>query len=244
MGGRISGDMLAPIDTLLAGLPPDLPFDLSQFELPAAHQLPVLYLGLGAVLLLAGRRLFWFSLGLAGFAIGLAAMSYVDFPPSAPPWTPYAAAAVFGLLGFLLAIFVQRFVVGAVGFIAGGLAAIWLAATFEWPVELWLTQLGLAPPVAGTWGWLLLFFIGGAALAALAGYLFEAALIVLSSLGGALLVVAVTDFDPQIDLVLLPALALLGMLAQAGTFGRSKRKAVAEPGDTPSRSVERRRKSD
>ncbi len=229
LGSRISGDMLAPIDTLLAaltsfGAPFDLPFDPSHIELPADHQLPALYLGLGAVLLLVGRRLFWLSLGLAGFVAGLVAMSHVELPPSSPIWTPWAVAAVFGLLGVLLAIFVQRVVVGAVGFVAGGLGALWLAATFAWPVETWGTSWGV-----GGWGWLLVFCVGGGVMAALAGYLFEAALIVLSALAGSALIVTVTRLDAQVDLVLFPALALLGMLIQTGTFGRREQKTTAAP---------------
>jgi uncharacterized membrane protein len=75
----------------------------------------------GALLLIAGRRLFWLFVGLVGFFAGLRfAPLFLSGRPEHMSWL---VAILFGVLGMFLAIVLQRFTVVLAGFLAGGFAA-------------------------------------------------------------------------------------------------------------------------
>jgi hypothetical protein len=173
--------------------------------LPAATG-PILSVALGIALVLVGRRLFWLAVGLAGFAAGLyAAQRLLDLQPW---WLQLAAASLVGLFGALLAVFLQRLMVGFAGFAAGG----WLA------IELWrLTGQG-----TGGLAWIF-FFLAGVAAAILAMLLFEYALMAVTSLAGAALIVGATRLGPPEALILTALIAAAGTLIQA-SFRRRRRR--------------------
>jgi hypothetical protein len=113
------------------------------------------------------------------------------------------------VLGALLAITLQKIAIGLVGFIAGGLIALWL-----------LRALALDP---GAIQWLV--FIGGGILGALLlAALFEWGLILLSSLVGANLLVSGAGGLITLPANLLPIIFLvvfgLGVLIQARLLKR------------------------
>ena len=94
---------------------PDLPL----LHAPAA---PAILVVLGIALVLAGRRLFWLAVALAGFGVGLfAAQRLLNLQPW---WLQLVAVVFAGLFCALLVIFLQRLMVGLAGFAASGWLAI------------------------------------------------------------------------------------------------------------------------
>ena len=82
---------------------------MSIFHLPMHHgspHYPLMFLVLGLLLLLLGRRLFWLFIAVAGFVLGVEAAPFVL--PHATELFTLLVAIVLGISGALLAIFVQR----------------------------------------------------------------------------------------------------------------------------------------
>jgi Domain of unknown function (DUF4203) len=157
----------------------------------------ILAIVVGLALLFFGRQLFWLFVGGVGFAAGLALATKVL--EGQPDWLVLAIALLAGLIGALLSIFVQRLAIGLAGFFAGGYALLTLA-----------TKLGYQD-----WAWLA--FLGGGALGALLVVaLFDWALILLSALTGALLVVNYLPLEPAATLLVFAVLLVAGLAAQAG----------------------------
>jgi hypothetical protein len=165
----------------------------------------VLGLVAGALLLIAGRRLFWLFVGLVGFFAGL------RFVPTLfsgqPEWMQWLVAALFGLAGMFLAIVMQRFAVALAGFLVGGFLAADLFGAH-------IFEPGLAE--------VLIFVVGGIVVAAFSLWLFEGALIVLSSLVGAGLIVDALDISPGTSNLALLGLTVLGIAIQAGITARRR----------------------
>ena len=167
--------------------------------------LGLLNVGLGIGLVLAGRRLFWLFVGAIGFMLGLELASRIAFRSQ---WTLMLVALVLGILFSLLAVFVETVAIGIAGLVGGGLGLMRLAVL-----------LGLDAPLART-----LAFVTGAILgAALIVWLFNWALIVISSLAGASMVSSGLFLtDGQRPLVY-AALIVIGVLVQAIAMGRERR---------------------
>lgn len=161
----------------------------------------------GALLLLAGRRLFWLFVGLVGFFAGLRFAP--AFLSGQPDWMQWLVAALFGLGGLFLAIVLQRLAVALAGFLVGGFFAADL--------------FGIDFPPAGLTE-LLVFLVGGIIAAALALWLFEGTLIFLSSLVGAGLIVDALDVSPGRSNLALIGLTVLGIAIQAGITARRRRR--------------------
>lgn len=166
---------------------------------------------LGGTLLLAfGRKIFWFFVAATGFFAGFELASrYLNIKSN---WVTIVIALAFGLLGALLAYFFQRFAIGLAGFFAGAYIASRLVSQ-------------LATQVKG-WEWLVIL-IGGIIGIVLMYIIFEWALIILSSLSGALLVVdgfKLTGLTATIIGVLLFA---AGLVFQAGLSLRDRSRRAA-----------------
>jgi hypothetical protein len=152
----------------------------------------------GVVLLTLGRRLFWLFVGCVGFALG--------FVYAEGLWNvqsqviSLAIGILMGLAGAVLALFVQRVAVALSGFAAGGFVTVVL-----------LDLLGFG----GTRLPWLVYVIGGMIGAVSLLLIFDWALIFLSSLLGAVLIVHAVHLSPQIVRWLLIALAMVGILFQA-----------------------------
>ena len=157
---------------------------------------PLLALLAGLVLLVAGRRLFWLFVGLVGFIT-----VYRWFEPH------LLLAILAGIVGIILAIFLQRIAIAVAGFFAGG----WFAVQ--------LFGLHMAHARGGD---LLLFVIAGVIAAILAMRLFDLALIILSSLAGADLIVGALHPRPGVAKLLLLGLAVVGIAVQMGITARSQ----------------------
>jgi hypothetical protein len=159
----------------------------------------------GALLLLLGRRLFWLFVGGVGFVAGIRFADH--FLQGQPDQVVIVFAVIVGLIGMGLAIFLRKMALVAAGFLAGGYLLLRFTATV--PAVEALTQ---NPALA--------FLAGGVAGALLINTVFNLTLIVLSSLGGASLICESLRLDPQISAVVFAALALAGIMAQAGLLRR------------------------
>ena len=152
---------------------------------------------LGSALLLAGRKLFWLFVGAVGFVTGLQlATSF---------WQgPEGLALVFGLIigviFALLAIFTQTITIGIAGFLAGGFILNAMAGMF-----------GLDA------GWII-YIIGGLIGLALVIFLFDWAIITLSSLAGASLVVQAFLPEGGAGGIIFTVLFLIGVIVQGSVL--------------------------
>ena len=114
---------------------------------------------LGLVLIFMGRRLFWFFVGVAGFAAGLQAAPLLLGPE--PFWVVWAVGLICGLIGALLALFFQQVAIVVGGFLAGAaLAFHMLPVTNANAVILISLACGLAGALALFlfFDWVLIFF--------------------------------------------------------------------------------------
>lgn len=181
--------------------------DLVPLHFPGNQLLAVAF---GAVLLLAGRRIFWLVLGVVGFLFGF------DLADRLLGLESHGLGLVIGLLagllGVFVAIFLQKFAVGVAGFLIGG--------------YLTLTLLQAQPGSLSAFD-LLAFVVGGVICAFLALWLFEIALILLSALAGAALVIQGLGLEPAAATLGFLALVVLGIAVQAGIGPRSRRRRRA-----------------
>lgn len=165
---------------------------------------PLFTLLAGLALLLVGRRLFWLFVGLVGF---YTVYRWFEPYPAAAPTLRWVLAVLAGIVGIVLAIFVQKVAVALAGFFAGG----WFALQF----------LGLSLGHArGTD--LVIFVVAGVIAAILALALFNFALIVLSSLAGADLIVEALRPGPGLARIALIGLAVVGIAVQMGITARRR----------------------
>jgi hypothetical protein len=161
--------------------------------------LAIFKLLLGIALLLRGRKLFWLLLGCVGFILGF------DFAQMAIHNQPQNVILIIalsaGVLGAMIAIFLQKFAVVAGGFFVGGYLF----------VEL-LKVLGMS---TGHSHWIL-FIAGGLVGAVLMSVVFRWALVILSSFIGAILILQSFHFGHELTRFLFVCLALLGISIQFG----------------------------
>jgi len=174
--------------------------------LHSTHQYPLAFLLVGFLLLLLGRRLFWLFVGVAGFVVGVEAAPYI-LPHQTELFT-LAVALMLGLLGALLALFLQKVAIAIGGFVAGG----YLAAVMGAPL---LGGAGVKYP--GAW---LCFLIGGILGAILLFVFFNWALIILSSMQGAHLILRGFSVPRQYFSILFLVLAIIGIIVQFSTYRR------------------------
>jgi hypothetical protein len=125
---------------------------------------------LGSALLVAGRKLFWLFVGAAGFITGMQLAT--RFTQSSEVMA-IIIGLVIGLIFAVMAIFLQRIAIALAGFLAGGYILTALA--------------GIIGVDAGPLVWII-YVIGGIIGLILVSLLFDWALITLSSLAGASLI--------------------------------------------------------
>ena len=178
------------------------------------YHYPLAFLVIGLVFLLFGRSLFWLFVAGLGFVAGVFAAHY--FLPHQTELFTLILALVLGILGALLAIFVQKLAVGVAGFAGGGALAVALCAPL-------LGGTGYTYP--GAW---LCFLIGGILGAILMLAFFNWALIILTSFHGAHLIGEALPRRPGYlhHPFLIILLAFIGILVQASIYRR--RRAATE----------------
>jgi hypothetical protein len=152
----------------------------------------------GLAVLFFGRHLFWLFVGASGFAAGVYVAAHQL--GGAPEWVVLVVGLAAGLLGALMAAFWEVVAIGVGGFLAGSYV-IWAV-------------LGFSEVSPGRLSWVVVL-VGGVVGAILALLLLNWALIVLSSLIGAALVVSTTPFTPRMAAMAFVALLVLGIVVQA-----------------------------
>ena len=164
---------------------------------------------LGAALLMTGRKLFWLFVGAIGFGVGLQFTDRLLQGTNAPG---LLIGLAIGILFALLAIFLQTIAIGAAGFFGGGYVLLGLAA-----------MMGLD---RGALAWIV-FVVGAFLGIILISLLFDWALITLSSMAGASMLVNAFGLERGIGGVILIALFIAGMLVQGAILRREKHPETA-----------------
>lgn len=162
--------------------------------------------GVGLLLLVAGRKLYWLFVGAVGFAAGIHVA--IALLPQEPPNSLLAILLplVLGIVGAVFALVLQKLAVVAAGFLLG-------ASCFTTLLDAWALQ---APGRA----WISLL-IGGIIGAICMALFFDPALIVLSSILGARMIVEPFHLRPLFAAISFVALAVLGIGFQFRTQAKS-----------------------
>jgi len=160
---------------------------------------------IGIVILLFGRKLFWLCVAAVGFAAGVEIAPHLVNEPS--PLLALTIALVLGLIGALLALFLQKVAVAVLGFLAGGKLAGAIAAAFFVHYAQYST---------------IIFLVGGVVGAILLLAVFDWALIVVSSFIGAHLIQSAIVLPASGSTIVFIGLAVLGILVQAASLRGSR----------------------
>jgi hypothetical protein len=160
-------------------------------------------LAIGILLLLFGRKLFWLFVAVIGFLSGMQLAS--QFFPNESRLVILAVALALGLLGAILAIFLQHAVVVLAGFLAGGHLVYRFLTLVHWQ------------NVEYSW-WIIL--VGGILGGILALLLLDWALIIFSSLIGASLISQALPLDQATASLLIILFAIGGILIQSRLIQR------------------------
>jgi len=150
-------------------------------------------IGLG--LLTFGRKLFWVFVGGAGFVAGVWVMQ--SFFPEQPQHMVLIGGAIGAVAGIVLAKFVKSIAIGVGGFLGGGLIGFGLARMFVPWVPEWLAFL-----VMGILGVVLLKMA------------FDMALLVISSVAGAMLIARNLPLSEALQIAAIVVLSAAGILIQ------------------------------
>src|ERR1041384_1448857 len=159
---------------------------------------------IGVVILFFGRKLFWLCVAAVGFAVGVEIAPLLVNESSS--LLALLIALIFGVLGALLALFLQKVAIAVLGFFAGGKLATAIAAAFFVHYAQYST---------------IIFVIGGIVGAILLLAVFNWALIVVSSFIGAYLIQSAIVLPPTGSTLVFVALAIIGILVQAASFRRT-----------------------
>lgn len=166
----------------------------------------ILRILIGTILLFGGRKLYWLFIAVVGFIAGFLLTEILI--PQSSIWLLILVGLIIGSLCALLAVFLNQLAVALVGFLGGGLLAIQLLAFFE---------VG-----SGDFNWIS-FIIGGVIGTIFAVVLFDWALIVLSSLFGAILIGSVWENPSALINFLVLVLFLVGIGVQASLMYRQRK---------------------
>src|SRR5205823_11802910 len=176
-----------------------------QTAFPSVHSsVAIIGVLIGVVILFFGRKLFWLCVAAVGFALGVEIAPHLVHEPNSL-WA-LIVALVLGLIGALLALFLQKVAIAVLGFLAGGYLAGAIAAAFFIHSAQYYT---------------IIFLVGGIIGAILLLAMFDWALIVVSSLIGAHLIQSPILLPPTGSTLVLIGLAVLGILVQAAWFRRT-----------------------
>jgi hypothetical protein len=163
---------------------------------------------IGIALLLLGRKIFWLFVAGMGFVVAMDLVTRLFVGPQAEALTPIALVVglVAGVIGALLAIFLQRVAIGVVGFLAGG----YIVLSF-------LEIIGIGEITALSW---VLAFVGGIIGLVLALVLLEWALIMLSSLSGAGLIAQSAGLNRPLAVLVFVIALIVGIVVQGRMLSR------------------------
>ena len=172
----------------------------------------VLTIIIGIAVLLLGRRLFWLFVGAVGFLVGVELAG--RFISAQPQWVIILIALVIGLIGAALAVVVQQIAIAVAGFLVGAAVSASIIAFLG-------LQLGRAE-------WIPLV-VGGIIGAFFVIAIFDWALIFLSSLTGAVLIVQALEARPAVAPWVFLGLLIVGIVVQSVMFARGEESPPATP---------------
>jgi hypothetical protein len=156
---------------------------------------------IGFAVLVMGRQIFWVFVAGLGFALGM--IYGGQYYSGQPDWMILLISATIAILGALLAYSLQRLAAGLVGIITG-----WYLTNII--LQYTQPQIGrleaFAPIIIG--------IICGILIIAY----FDISVIVLSSLAGSAIIVSGMNFANRYEMIVLVAMALLGMGVQTILF--------------------------
>jgi len=171
----------------------------------------------GLVLLLAGKRLFWLAIAVAGFFIGF----QVGADLFEPGWASWVCGAGLGLAGGILAVLYQSVIVVLAGLLLGAVGGHFLGETL------------LASPGDSIW----LFRIGGGIVGAVVSLtLFDIGLMILTALAGAGLILNSVEVTPTMEIVLYAVLVTVGFLVQSKLVASEKSRRTTAASESASSS--------
>ena len=155
---------------------------------------------LGGALLLAGRKLFWLFVGGIGFVTGL---QFAANFWQGPDTLVLVFGLIVGVIFALLAVFLQTIAIGIAGFFAGGYTLTALA--------------GMVGMDTGASFWII-YVIGGILGLIVVIYLFDWAIITLSSLAGASLLLQALFPQSGAGGVIFAVLFIIGVAVQGSVL--------------------------
>ena len=160
----------------------------------------------GLAILFFGRKLFWLYVGVVGMLVGFELAEY--YLPDAQLWIFLACGALLGIITAVLAILMQYVAVGLAGFVGGSYMAVQV--------------LDILPMInVGDLQWLL-FLIPAVTGTIVCILLFDLAIIFLSSLTGAVILVQLFEMNPVLQNVLFVLVAVIGVSVQYMVYSREK----------------------
>ncbi len=164
--------------------------------------LSILNLVIGAILLVAGRKLFWLLVGGIGFVIGVQLATRFF---NGSQITMILAGVILGIIFAMLALFVESIAIGIAGFLGGGYVLLSIAGMFA-------LDRGLLGGV--------IFIIGGILGIILVVTLLNWALITISSLAGASMVISAFGLTAATAGLIFIGLVIAGVLIQGMALRR------------------------
>jgi len=150
---------------------------------------------IGVALLTVGRRLFWVFVGGAGFVAGMWLMQ--TFFPEQPHATALVAGGIGAVAGIALTKLVKTVAINVGGFLGGGVIGLGLARMIGPWIPEWLAFI-----VLGVLGVVLLTKA------------FETALLLMSSIAGAMLIAGHLPLSDPLRVVAVVVLSIAGILIQ------------------------------
>jgi hypothetical protein len=163
----------------------------------------ILMLVLGIILLLFGRRAFWLFVAVAGFIAGITFVT--QFMSGQPELVLLLIAIIAGIIGAFLGIVLEWVAILIAGFLAGG----YLATTL-------VTSIGLTLSV----GYGVIYIIGGVIGLILVAALFDWAIILLSVLLGAEMIMPFLSISAPAYWLVFLGLLIVGIVVQVGIWRR------------------------
>ena len=157
----------------------------------------------GITLLAAGRRLFWLFVGVAGFIAGLTLVPQLISGQS--ELVILFIAIIAGIIGAFLAIMLEGLAILIAGFLAGG----YLATTFVVSIGI---PVSAEPSV--------IYIIGGIIGLLLVALFFDWAIIILSTLLGAEILMPLLHISGSVYWLVFLGLVVVGIAVQAGIWHR------------------------
>jgi len=169
----------------------------------------IIQIVVGVALLAFGRKGLGLFLAAIGFFAGISVVSH--YFPTAPQGVLIGVALAGGVIGIFIAFFIKKVAVGAAGLLGGGYIGYLVGVNFGWDQQgfPWIPVI-----ICGVIGIVLAFF------------LIKWALIILSSVLGAFLVVQALNMNPALGTIVFFVLLAGGILFQLRS-GKSQQSSSA-----------------